>query len=51
MEERANGEIVLRPVELDRDYIHRIAGRLPAFEIAKVERIVLSSREERSARC
>ena len=50
MEERANGELVLRPVKLVRDNPKAKAGKLPAFEIAEVKHVILPSREERNAR-
>ncbi len=50
MEERANGELVLRPVKLVRDNARARASKLPAFEIAEVKRVIVPSREERNAR-
>jgi len=53
VEERAGGELVLRPVRLVRDTGpagRAKPGRPAAFRIAEVEQIVLPSREERNAR-
>jgi hypothetical protein len=53
VEERASGEIVLRPVLLVRDAAApgwAKPVRSPAFEIATVEQVVLPAREQRNAR-
>jgi len=53
VEERANGELVLRPVRLVRDTApsgRAKPGRTPAFQIAEVEQVVLPTREQRNAR-
>ncbi len=50
VEERENGELVLRPVKLVRDSPKGKATKLPAFEIAEVRRVILPTREERNAR-
>lgn len=50
LEERANGELVLRPVKLVRDNARGKASKLPAFEIVEVKQVILPSREERNAR-
>ena len=53
VEERSNGELVLRPVRLVRDggAVGRAKpGRPRAFQIAEVEQIVLPTREERNVR-
>jgi hypothetical protein len=53
VEERANGELVLRPVRLVRDTApsgRAKPGRAPAFQIAEVEQVVLPTREQRNAR-
>ena len=54
VEERAGGELVLHPVRLVRGAATPAgkarSARVPAFEIAEVERLVMPSREERNAR-
>lgn len=53
VEERASGELVLRPVRLVRDTAPpgRVkAARAPAFQIAEVEQVILPTREKRNAR-
>ena len=53
VEERDNGELVLRPVRLVRDTGVPARGkpaRAPAFQIAEVEQVVLPTREQRNAR-
>lgn len=53
LEERASGELILRPVRLVRDTgpaSHPKLGRLPAFRIAEVEQVVMPTREQRNAR-
>ncbi len=53
LEERASGEIVLRPVRLVRDTVapsRTKPARSPAFQIAEVERLVMPSRDQRNAR-
>lgn len=53
VEERASGELVLRPVRLVRDTVvsgRAKAVRAPAFQIAEVERLVLPTRDQRNAR-
>jgi len=53
VEERANGELVLRPVRMVRDSVpsgRAKPGRAPAFQIAEVEQVVLPTREQRNAR-
>jgi hypothetical protein len=51
IEERANGELVLRPVKVLRDTGQaEAAADKPAFEIAEVDEVILPSREERNAR-
>lgn len=53
VEERASGELVLRPVRLVRETpapARTKPGRAPAFRIAEVEQVVLPTREQRSAR-
>lgn len=50
LEERANGELVLRPVKLVRDSTRSRTSKLPAFEITEVKQVVVPSREERNAR-
>ena len=50
MEERATGELVLRPVRLVRTTFTRgraKATRKPAFQIAEVDRIVMPARNRR----
>ena len=51
IEERANGELVLRPVKVLRDTgpADALAGK-PAFEIAEVAELIVPTREERNAR-
>lgn len=51
VEERAGGELLLRPVRLVRDGV--VPGRVKravAFRIAEVEKVVLPTRELRNAR-
>jgi hypothetical protein len=53
VEERASGELVLRPVRLVRDTQapgRTRPGRVPAFQIAEVEQVVMPTREQRNAR-
>ncbi len=53
IEERANGELVLRPVRVVRDTAsagRAKRGRAPAFQIAEVEQVVMLMREQRNAR-
>jgi hypothetical protein len=53
LEERASGELVLRPVRLVRDTAptgRPKAGRAPAFQIAEVDQVVMPTREQRNAR-
>ena len=51
VEERAGGELLLRPVRLVRDAAAPgKAKRPPAFQIAEVERVVMPTREQRNAR-
>ena len=53
VEERASGELVLRPVRLVRDTVapgRAKPGRTPAFQIAEVDQVVLPTREQRNAR-
>lgn len=53
VEERGDGELVLRPVRLVRDTAGSARakpGRAPAFQIAEVEQVVLPTRSQRNAR-
>ena len=53
IEERASGELILRPVRLARDTAASglaKAARVPAFQIAEVEQVVMSARDRRNAR-
>ena len=53
VEERAGGELLLRPVRLVRDSGSQVparAPRAPAFRIAEVEQVVVLTREQRNAR-
>jgi hypothetical protein len=53
LEERASGELVLRPVKVVRDTVkpgQAKPARAPAFRIAEVEQVVLPTREQRNAR-
>lgn len=53
VEERANGELLLRPVRLVRDTgggVPSRSARLPAFRIAEVEQVVMPTREQRNVR-
>ena len=53
VEERAGGELLLRPVRLVRDSVSQAparARRAPAFRIAEVEKVVVPTREQRNAR-
>jgi hypothetical protein len=53
VEERASGELILRPVRLVRDAAapgRTKQGRAPAFQIAEVAQVVLPTREQRNAR-
>lgn len=51
IEERANGELVLRPVKVLRDTGEADASvEKPAFEIAEVAEVIMPTREERNAR-
>jgi len=50
-EERANGELVLRPVKVLRDTGQaEVTTEKPAFEIAEVAVVIMPTREERNAR-
>lgn len=53
VEERAGGELLLRPVRLVRDGGSQVparAPRAPAFRITEVEQVVVLTREQRNAR-
>lgn len=53
LEERASGELILRPVRLVREpsaAVRAKPGRAPGFRIAEVEQIVMPTREQRNAR-
>lgn len=56
LEERSSGEIVLHPVRLVPDSAGSAhmrsprAARLPAFQIAEVDAVVMPSRDRRNAR-
>jgi len=53
LEERANGELILRPVRLVRDTApsgRAKSVRAPAFQIAEVEQLVMPTRDQRNAR-
>ena len=53
VEECASGELVLHPVRVVPDTVapSRVkAGRTPAFQIAEVEQVMLSPRDQRKAR-
>ncbi len=53
VEERAGGELLLRPVRLIRGGATQAsarARRAPAFRIAEVEQVVMPTREQRNAR-
>jgi hypothetical protein len=53
VEERPNGELVLRPVRIvlgTATAVQPKAGRLPVFHIAEVEQVVMPTREQRNAR-
>lgn len=53
VEERASGELLLRPVRLVRDTLPAArskASHAPAFRIAEVEQVVIPTREQRNAR-
>jgi hypothetical protein len=53
VEERSNGELILRPVRLVRDTVNAVVTsprRLPVFRIAEVEQVVMPTREQRNAR-
>ena len=53
LEERAGGELVLRPVRLVRDTAapgRAKTARSPAFQIAEVEQLVMPNRDQRNAR-
>jgi hypothetical protein len=51
VEERAGGELLLRPVRLVRDgVVPGMPKRTVAFRIAEVEKVVLPTRELRNAR-
>ena len=53
IEERASGELVLRPVRLVRDTAtpgRAKSARAPAFRIAEVEQLVMPDRAQRNAR-
>ena len=53
LEERASGELVLRPVQLVRDTVapgRARSVRAPAFQIAEVEQLVMPNRDQRNAR-
>jgi len=53
VEELANGDLVLRPVRLVRETGapgRTKPARVPAFQIAEVEQVVMPTREQRNAR-
>ncbi len=51
VEERPNGEILLRPVKVVRDTaVAEAPSSPPAFEIVEVDRVIMPSRDERNAR-
>lgn len=53
IEERANGELVLRPVKVVAEaaaYANADSAQPARFRIAEVDRVILPSREERNAR-
>ena len=54
LEERASGELVLRPVRLVRDTTVAAGrakpARAPAFRIAEVEQLVVPNRDQRNVR-
>ncbi|MFM9885959.1 MAG: hypothetical protein ACKVQT_23275 [Burkholderiales bacterium] len=53
LEERSDGELVLRPVRLVRDTAapgRAKTSRAPAFQIAEVEQLVMPDRAQRDAR-
>lgn len=51
IEERPNGELLLRPVKVVSDTASKRAPEgTSAFHIAEVEEVILPSREERNAR-
>jgi hypothetical protein len=53
LKESANGDLVLRPVRLVRESTAPLRGsvaKLPAFQIAEVEQLVMPDREQRNAR-
>ena len=53
VEERTNGELVLRPVRLVRETARSGSAkpvRSPAFQIAEIEHIVLPPHEQRNTR-
>ena len=53
VEERAGGELVLRPVRLVRETVatsRAKPARVPAFQIAEVEQLVMPTRDQRNAR-
>jgi hypothetical protein len=53
LEESANGDLILRPVRLVRESTAPLrirAAKLPAFQIAEVEQLVMPGREQRNAR-
>ena len=53
VEERAGGELVLRPVRLVRETAttgRTKPARAPEFQIAEVEQLVMPTRDQRNAR-
>lgn len=53
VEERAGGELLLRPVRLVRATVtsgRAKSVRAPAFQIAEVEQLVMPTRDQRNAR-
>lgn len=51
VEERLNGEILLRPVKIVRETAaNRATSTLPEFEIVEIDRVIMPSRDERNAR-
>ena len=53
IEERASGELVLRPVRLVRDTAtpgRATSARAPAFQIAEGAQLVMPDRDQRNAR-
>jgi len=51
VEERLNGEILLRPVKIVRETAaNRATSTLPEFGIVEIDRVIMPSRDERNAR-